>query len=64
MSLTFIDWFAGIGGFRMGMEAVGHKCLGFCEFDKYAVASYTAMHLITEEQRVYLATLRERERES
>lgn len=62
MSLTFIDWFAGIGGFRMGMEAVGHKCLGFCEFDKYAVASYTAMHLITEEQRAYLATLRERER--
>lgn len=55
--LTFIDWFAGVGGFRRGMENAGHKCIGFCEFDKYAVASYTSMHLITEEQREYLATL-------
>ena len=55
--LTFIDWFAGVGGFRKGMENAGHKCIGFCEFDKYAVASYTSMHLITEEQREYLATL-------
>ena len=65
MSLTFIDWFAGIGGFRRGMELAGHRCVGFCEFDKYAVMSYTSMHLITEEQRAYLATLplRERQRE-
>ena len=55
--LTFIDWFAGVGGFRKGMENAGHRCIGFCEFDKYAVASYTSMHLITEEQRAYLATL-------
>ena len=55
--MTFIDWFAGIGGFRRGMELAGHKCVGFCEFDKYAVMSYTSMHLITEEQREYLATL-------
>ena len=57
MGLTFIDWFAGVGGFRRGMELAGHKCVGFCEFDKFAVASYTSMHLITEEQRAYLATL-------
>ena len=57
MGLTFIDWFAGVGGFRRGMEMAGHKCIGFCEFDKYAVASYTSMHLITEEQREYLSTL-------
>lgn len=55
--MTFIDFFAGIGGFRRGMEMAGHKCIGFCEFDKYAVASYTSMHLITEEQREYLSTL-------
>lgn len=61
--LTFIDWFAGIGGFRRGMELAGHKCVGFCEFDKYAVASYTSMHLITEEQREYLATLPLKERQ-
>ena len=57
MQLTFIDWFAGIGGFRRGMELAGHKCVGFCEWDKYAVASYTSMHLITDAQREYLATL-------
>lgn len=55
--MTFIDFFAGIGGFRRGMEMAGHKCVGFCEWDKYATASYTSMHLITEEQRQYLATL-------
>ncbi len=55
--MKFIDWFAGIGGFRRGMELAGHECVGFCEFDKYAVASYTSMHLITEQQREYLATL-------
>ena len=34
--MTFIDWFAGIGEFRRGLELAGHKCVGFCEFDKYA----------------------------
>lgn len=47
--LTFIDFFAGIGGFRRGMELAGHKCIGFCEFDKFAMASYTAMHCMTDE---------------
>ena len=55
--MRFLDLFAGIGGFRRGMELAGHECVGFCEFDRFAVASYTSMHLITEEQRAYLATL-------
>lgn len=33
------------------MELAGHRCVGFCEYDKYAVASYTSMHLVTESQR-------------
>ncbi|MBC5688116.1 DNA (cytosine-5-)-methyltransferase [Mediterraneibacter sp. NSJ-55] len=55
--LKFIDFFAGIGGFRRGMELAGHECVGFCEWDKFATASYTSMHLITDEQREYLKTL-------
>ena len=61
--MTFIDWFAGIGGFRRGLELAGHKCVGFCEFDKYAVMSYTSMHLITDEQREYLTKLPLKERQ-
>ena len=61
--MKFIDWFAGIGGFRRGMELAGHECVGFCEFDKYAVASYTSMHLITDQQRKYLATLSLKDRQ-
>ena len=55
--MKFIDWFAGIGGFRRGMELAGHECVGFCEFDKYAVASYTSMHLLNDEQRERLAQM-------
>lgn len=55
--MRFIDWFAGIGGFRRGMELAGHECVGFCEFDKFAAASYTSMHLITEDQRKKLGEL-------
>lgn len=55
--MKFLDFFAGIGGFRRGMELAGHECVGFCEFDRFATASYISMHLITDEQRKYLATL-------
>lgn len=55
--MKFIDFFAGIGGFRRGMELAGHACVGFCEFDKFAVASYTAMQLMTDKEREYIATL-------
>lgn len=36
--------FAGIGGFRFAMEQAGHECVGFCEIDKFARASYKAIH--------------------
>ena len=42
--MNFLDLFAGIGGFRLGMERAGHKCVGFCEIDKFARSSYKAMH--------------------
>ena len=42
--LRFIDLFAGIGGFRMGMEQAGHRCAGYVEIDKYARRSYEAVY--------------------
>lgn len=41
---TFLDICSGIGGFRLGLEAAGHKCIGYCEYDKFARASYEAMY--------------------
>jgi DNA (cytosine-5)-methyltransferase 1 len=40
LSLKFFDLFAGIGGFRLGMERAGHQCVGSCEWDKYARETY------------------------
>jgi DNA (cytosine-5)-methyltransferase 1 len=34
-NMRFIDLFAGIGGFRLGMEALGHECVGFVECDPF-----------------------------
>ena len=42
--MKFIDFFAGIGGIRLGLEQSGHECVGFCEFDKFARQSYKAIH--------------------
>lgn len=42
--MKFLDLFAGIGGFRLGMESSGHECVGFCEIDKFARKSYKAIH--------------------
>lgn len=61
--MKFIDFFAGIGGFRKGMELAGHECAGFCEFDKFATASYISMHLLTKEQRKELEKLQIKQRQ-
>ena len=46
--------FAGIGGFRAGLTcAGGFQCVGHCEIDKYADASYRAIHNIGKEERYY-----------
>lgn len=46
--------FAGIGGFRAGLDrAGGFQCVGHCEIDKYADASYRAIHDIREEELYY-----------
>jgi len=40
--MRFLDLFAGIGGFRLALEQAGHKCIGFCEIDKFARQTYKA----------------------
>ena len=42
--MRFIDMFAGIGGFHLGMEQAGHQCVGWVEWDKFARQSYQAIH--------------------
>ena len=45
MAIKFFDMFAGIGGFRSGLEAIGgFECIGYCEIDKYAKQAYEAMY--------------------
>ena len=38
--IKFIDFCAGIGGGRLGLENAGFKCVGFSEIDKYSEFTY------------------------
>lgn len=40
----FIDLFAGIGGFRVGLQRVGGNCVFTSEWDKWAAQTYKAWH--------------------
>ena len=37
---TFIDLFAGIGGFRIALESLGLKCIFSSEWDKHSQETY------------------------
>jgi len=41
-TFTFIDLFAGIGGFRIALQNLGGKCVFSSEIDKYAQQTYEA----------------------
>ena len=41
-NFSFIDLFAGIGGFRQAFQNVGGKCVFSCEWDKFAKKTYEA----------------------
>ena len=48
--MTFLDLFAGIGGFRSGLEAVGgFQCVGYCEIDPYPRRAYESLYDTREE---------------
>ena len=40
--IKFIDLFSGIGGFRLGLESIGAKCVFSAEVDEHAVNMYKA----------------------
>lgn len=44
---TFIDLFAGIGGFRIAMQNLGGKCVYSSEFDAKAQESFLAMSVLS-----------------
>jgi DNA (cytosine-5)-methyltransferase 1 len=43
-NLNFIDLFSGCGGFSVGMELAGHKCLLGVDFDKDAINTFKLNH--------------------
>ena len=43
-TFTFAELFAGVGGFRVGLEAVGGRCVFSSEIDREAVATYKLNH--------------------
>ena len=48
--IRYFDMFAGIGGFRSGLERVGgFECVGYCEIDKYAKQAYEALYDTSKE---------------
>lgn len=52
--IKFFDMFAGIGGFRAGLErAGGFTCIGHCEIDKHAEKAYRAIHNMKESEVYY-----------
>jgi DNA (cytosine-5)-methyltransferase 1 len=47
-SFTFVDLFAGIGGFRFALEGLSGKCVFSVELDRFARSSYAANFEIPE----------------
>ena len=38
--MKFIDLFAGLGGFHVGLSSLGHQCVFACEIDENLIKLY------------------------
>ncbi len=54
---TFIDLFAGIGGFRIALEKLGGQCLGYSEIDKQAIKVYQQNFINYRNQEIELGDI-------
>ncbi len=60
---TFIDLFAGIGGFRIPLEELGGICLGYSEIDKNAIQVYNQNFIQnTHSNEAYLGDIKDLEK--
>lgn len=57
-SFRFIDLFAGIGGLRIGFEAIGGQCVFTSEWDKFSRATYEANFPDCGEDHVFAGDIR------
>jgi DNA (cytosine-5)-methyltransferase 1 len=46
--ITFADFFAGIGGFRLGLSSLNWKCVYTCEIDPDSVKTYNSNYNVSE----------------
>ncbi len=50
---SFVDLFAGIGGLRLGFEAIGGRCIATAEWNKYARLTYEANFMDGEDHEFF-----------
>lgn len=57
-AFRFIDLFAGIGGMRIGFEAIGGKCVFTSEWDRYSQKTYRANFPDSGDDHVFAGDIR------
>lgn len=56
---TFIDLFAGIGGIRLGFDAIGGECVFTSEWNTFSVKTYKANHYCDEKSHKFNSDIRD-----